>query len=78
MTIAAVPLPRLRRILLALYLLTAFADAAGKWLATNETVNRAAMRLLHGSAAQAPLERARRPMGNFEIFRAASRHLLSG
>jgi hypothetical protein len=77
-TIAAVPLPRLRRILLALYLLTAFADAAGKWLATNETVNRAAMRLLHGSAAQAPLERARRPMGNFEIFRAASRHLLSG
>ncbi|MFL5608835.1 MAG: glycosyltransferase family 87 protein [Gemmatimonadaceae bacterium] len=78
MTIAAVPLPRLRRILLALYLLTAFADAAGKWLATNETVNRAAARLLHGSAAVAPLERARRPMGNFEIFRAASRHLLSG
>jgi hypothetical protein len=77
-TIAAVPLPRLRRILLALYLLTAFADAAGKWLATNDTVNRAAMRLLRGSAAAAPLERARRPMGNFEIFRAASRHLLSG
>jgi cell division protein FtsW (lipid II flippase) len=77
-TTAAIPLPRLRRILLALYLLTAFADAAGKWLATNETVNRAAMRLLHGSAAAAPLERARRPMGNFEIFRAASRHLLSG
>jgi hypothetical protein len=77
-TIAAVPLSRLRRILLALYLLTAFADAAGKWLASNETVNRAAVRLLHGSAAAAPLERARRPMGNFEIFRAASRHLLSG
>ncbi len=78
MTIAAVPLSRLRRILLALYLLTACADAAGKWLASNETVNRAAVRLLHGSAAAAPLERARRPMGNFEIFRAASRHLLSG
>jgi hypothetical protein len=77
-TIAALPLSRLRRILLALYLLTAFADAAGKWLASNETVNRAAVRLLHGSAAVAPLERARRPMGNFEIFRAASRHLLSG
>jgi hypothetical protein len=77
-TIAAVPLPRLRRILLALYLLTAFADAAGKWLATNETVNHAAARLLYGSAAVAPLERARRPMGNFEIFRAASRHLRSG
>ena len=78
MTIAAIPLSRLRRILLALYLLTAFADAAGKWLASNETVNRAAVRLLHGSAAVAPLERARRPMGNFEIFRAASRHLVSG
>jgi hypothetical protein len=78
MTIAAVSPSRLRRILLALYLLTAFADAAGKWLASNETVNRAAVRLLHGSAAVAPLERARRPMGNFEIFRAASRHLLSG
>jgi hypothetical protein len=78
MTIAAVSPFRLRRILLALYLLTAFADAAGKWLASNETVNRAAVRLLHGSAAVAPLERARRPMGNFEIFRAASRHLFSG
>ena len=30
MRLAAVPLPRLRRLLLALYLLTAFADAAGK------------------------------------------------
>jgi hypothetical protein len=76
--LAALPLPRLRRILIALYLLTAFADAAGKWLATNETVNRAAARLLRGSPAAARLESARRPMGNFEIFRAASRHLRSG
>jgi cell division protein FtsW (lipid II flippase) len=76
--LAALPLPRLRRILIALYLLTAFADAAGKWLASNETVNRAAARLLHGSSAAARLESARHPMGNFEIFRAASRHLLSG
>lgn len=76
--LTAVPLPRLRRILIALYLLTAFADAAGKWLASNETVNRAAARLLRGSSAAARLESARHPMGNFEIFRAASRHLLSG
>jgi Glycosyltransferase family 87 len=76
--LTAVPLPRLRRIVLALYLLTAFADAAGKWLASNETVNRAALRLLHGSSVAARVESARRPMGNFEIFRAASRHLRSG
>jgi hypothetical protein len=76
--LTAVPLPRLRRILLALYLLTAFADAAGKWLASNETVNRAAVRFLRDSSAIARVESARRPMGNFEIFRAASRHLRSG
>jgi hypothetical protein len=72
-----VPLPRLRRILLGLYLLTAFADAAGKWLASNDAVNRAATRRLHGEAA-ARVESARRPQGNFEIFRAASRHLVTG
>ena len=71
------PLPRLRRILLALYLLVAFADAAGKWLASSDAFHRAAAPLVRGAAA-ARLESARRPMGNFEIFRAASRHLVTG
>lgn len=72
------PLARWRRLLLALYLLTAFADAAGKWLASTNSINGAATRLLGSSTAAARVESARRPMGNFEIFRAASRHLLSG
>ena len=76
--LAAVPLPRLRRILLALYLLVAFVDAAGKWVASTDAGNRIVARLVRGSDAAERVESARRPMGNFEIFRAASRHLVSG
>ncbi len=71
------PLPRLRRILLALYLLVAFGDAAGKWLASTDAFHRVAAPFVRGAAAER-LESARRPMGNFEIFRAASRHLVTG
>ncbi|HEY2067041.1 MAG TPA: glycosyltransferase family 87 protein [Gemmatimonadaceae bacterium] len=75
---AAIPLPRLRRILLALYLTVAFADAAAKALAANASVNRALSRFAGSSATVAQLESARKPGGNFEIFRAASRHLFAG
>ncbi|MDB4899091.1 MAG: hypothetical protein JWN53_899 [Gemmatimonadetes bacterium] len=78
MRLAAVPLPRLRRLLLALYLLTAFADAAGKALAANSVVNDELARML-GPRPEAAELRAARPLGgNFEIFRASSRHLLAG
>jgi hypothetical protein len=76
--VAAIPLPRLRRILLGLYLLTAFADAAGKALATSPAVNDALRRLVRHPAAAAELRDARRPAGNFEIFRASTHHLLAG
>jgi hypothetical protein len=71
------PASRVRWLLLALYLLTAFLDAAGKTLATNPAVNETASRLVGGAAAER-ISSARRPSGNFEIFRAASRHLFSG
>lgn len=73
----AVPLPRLRRILIALYLVAAFADAAGKALATDPSVNAAIARIVPRAAATR-MQEARRPSGNFEIFRASSHHLLSG
>lgn len=73
----AIPLPRLRRALLVLYLVAAAADATGKALATNPRVN-AMARTLVGPRARAQLDHARRPSGNFEIFRAASRHLVTG
>lgn len=76
--VAATPLPRLRRILLALFLVVAFADAAAKALAANASVNRAARRFTRSPATAAQLESAKKPGGNFEIFRAASRHLLAG
>lgn len=68
---------RWRRILLALYLFAAFADAAGKAVAAHPSAGRAVARLLQGHSAEA-VESARRPSGNFEIFRAASRHLFAG
>jgi hypothetical protein len=71
------PLPKLRRALLLLYLLAAAADATGKALAANARVNALARELL-GGQARAQLDHAARPSGNFEIFRAASRHLLTG
>ena len=77
MRLEAVPLPRLRRILLGLYIATAFADAAGKALAANPAVSDALLRVVRGDAA-AEMRDARRPSGNFEIFRASSRHLVAG
>ena len=68
--------PRWRRILIALYLFAAFADAAGKALAASPSVNRAVARLLRPGAAARVVE-AQRPRGNFEIYRSASRHLVS-
>jgi hypothetical protein len=69
---------RLRRTLLAIYLLTAFADAAGKTLASNPAVNAAATRLLSGEQTHHELREAARPSGNFEIFRTAARHVVTG
>ena len=70
-------LPRARRILIGLYLAAAFLDAAGKALAANPAVSDAVMRRIRGEAA-AEMQDARRPSGNFEIFRASSRHLVAG
>jgi hypothetical protein len=75
--LAAVPLPRLRRILIAFYLLAVLGDAAGKVLATSDTANRAAARALDPAHA-AKVASAGRKRGNFEIFRAASRRLVAG
>ena len=72
-----IPLPRLRRALLVLYLVVAAADATGKALAANPQVN-AVARSFVGGRASAQLDHAVRPSGNFEIFRAASRHLVTG
>ena len=73
----AIPISRLRRILIALYLLVAVVDAGGKALAANPRVNEMARRLVTGRASD-QLRHAARPSGNFEIFRTASRHLVSG
>ena len=71
------PLPRLRRTLIGLYLATAVADAAGKALAANPRVNHElAIRVSAMSVSE--VRGAARPSGNFEIFRTASRHLVSG
>ncbi|MBA3671092.1 MAG: DUF2029 domain-containing protein [Gemmatimonadaceae bacterium] len=75
--LGAVPLGRLRRILIGLYLATAFLDAAGKWLATSPAANRLIARVVP-AARRGDLAEASRPDGNFEIFRTASRHLLTG
>jgi hypothetical protein len=73
----AIPLPRVRRALLVLYLVVAAADAGGKALAANPHVNEM-VRTLVGGRASVQLHHAVRPSGNFEIFRAASRHLVTG
>lgn len=75
--ITAVPAGRWRRALVALYLLLAFADAAGKALAASSDFARALSRVLHPTAA-VRVSRSSTPRGNFEIFRAASRHLAAG
>ena len=74
--LATAPLSRLRRALLMLYLFVAAADATGKALATNTRVN-ALVQQLVGGRARTQLDHAARPAGNFEIFRAASRHLVT-
>ena len=71
------PLPRVRRALIVLYLLVAAVDATGKALAADPRVNAMARAFVTGRA-EAQLGRAIRPSGNFEIFRAASRHLAAG
>ena len=75
--LAEIPLSSIRRFLIAVYLLTALADAAGKALAANPYVNAAARRVVSTQSAT-KLVQAARPSGNFEIFRWSSRHLLSG
>jgi hypothetical protein len=75
--VTAVSAWRWRRLLLALYLLLAFGDAAGKALAASSDFARALSRVLHPTAA-VRVAGASTLRGNFEIFRAASRHLVSG
>jgi hypothetical protein len=75
--LSAIPTSRLRRVLIALYLLVAVVDAGGKALAANPHVNEMARRFVTGRASD-QLRHAARPSGNFEIFRTASRHLVSG
>ena len=72
-----VRLPRLRRTLVAFYLATAAADAAGKALAAHPGINRALTARV-GVASAGEMREAAKPSGNFEIFRTASRHLVSG
>lgn len=74
---AAVPVARWRRTLLVLYLLAAAGDAAGKALAAHAPLHEGVAERLH-PAAVARVADARTPRGNFEIFRLASRHLVSG
>lgn len=73
----SIPLPRLRRIALALYVAIAAFDAAGKALVTDPAVNRA-LRHNVSAAAVSDIRNAAKPSGNFEIFRTASRHLVQG
>ena len=69
--------PQLTRFLLALYVFTAFADAAGKTLAATPSVNRVLAHVL-GPSHAGELHEAARPSGNFEIFRLSTKHLISG
>jgi hypothetical protein len=75
--VTAVSAWRWRRVLLALYLLLAFADATGKALAASSEFARALSGVLHPTAAVRVAGAATR-RGNFEIFRAASHHLVGG
>jgi hypothetical protein len=69
--------PRIRRILLALYLFVALGDATAKALAVDQRLNDVVARRLPGRVASR-IESAQRPQGNFEIFREASRRLIQG
>jgi hypothetical protein len=70
--------PRLRRVLLLLYLLAAFGDAAGKALVASPAGNALVRQMVHGHRAEQAVQRDSHPRGNFEIFRTASRHLFTG
>ena len=71
------PLPRLRQIVIALYFTIALFDAAGKALAAHPAVNRVLMQRVSATSTE-EMREAANPSGNFEIFRTASRHLVSG
>ncbi|CAN5883304.1 hypothetical protein BH11GEM2_BH11GEM2_29710 [soil metagenome] len=75
--LSSIPLPRLRRIILVLFIATAAFDSAGKTLVSYPRFNRALSKRVRGAAA-ADVRNAAKPSGNFEIFRLASRHLVSG
>jgi hypothetical protein len=75
--LGSVPLPRLRRIILALFIVIAALDSAGKTLVSHPRINRALSRRVSGASA-VDVRNAAKPSGNFEIFRLASRHLVSG
>ena len=75
--VTALSASRWRRVLLALYLLLAVGDAAGKALAASSDFARTVSRVLHPTAATRVASSSTR-RGNFEIFRAASHHLVAG
>ncbi|MDQ2666477.1 MAG: DUF2029 domain-containing protein [Gemmatimonadota bacterium] len=75
--LSRIPLPRLRRTILALYIAIAAFDSAGKTLVSHPRFNRALSRHVSG-ANSVDVRNAARPSGNFEIFRTASRHLVTG
>lgn len=72
-----IPLPRFRRIILALFIAIAAFDSAGKTLVSHPRINRALSRRVSAASAT-DVRNAAKPSGNFEIFRLASRHLVSG
>ena len=75
--LSGIPLPRLRRVILALFITIAAFDSAGKTLVSHPRFNRALSRRVSGAQA-IDVRNAAKPSGNFEIFRLASRHLVSG
>ena len=75
--LSGIPLPRLRRTILALYIAIAAFDSAGKTLVSHPRVNRALSRRVTAASVD-DVHNAAKPSGNFEIFRTASRHLVSG
>lgn len=67
----------MRWLLLVLYVLAALGDATAKALAANRSISDDIARKLPPSVA-ASVANARRPEGNFEIFRTASQRLMRG
>jgi hypothetical protein len=75
--LGSIPMPRLRRIILVLFIAIAAFDSAGKTLVSHPRFNRALSRRVSAASAS-DVRNAAKPSGNFEIFRLASRHLFSG